>query len=94
MSTFLKFVVIWFNTREYGGPEEGGWWFDTGESREVYTCHTESEVEVHQKQAEETVAKRNEGRRPIDSVVSTGRYSVTVEDEKPESYLAVTPHYE
>lgn len=91
---FVKFVVIWFNTREYGGPEEGGWWFDTGEPQEIYTCNTESEVEHFKQVAQQQVDKRNEGRRPLSSVVSTGRYSMSVEDGKPEAYPAVQPHYE
>lgn len=90
----LKFVVIWFNTREYGGPEEGGWYFDTGEPVKVYTCYSVGEVEFYQKRAERMVAGSNEGRRPLSSVLSTGRYSVTVEDEKPEAYPANRPHYE
>ena len=28
----MKYVVAFYAVdRAYGGPEEGGWWFDTGE---------------------------------------------------------------
>lgn len=93
LSPKMKYVTIWFNTREYGGPEEGGWWYDTGEPIEIFEC-TEAEVEQKKAEAEAIVEKRNEGRRPLYSVRSTGRYSVSVEDERPEPYPAETPHYE
>ena len=91
---FIKYVVIWYNTREYGGPEEGGWWFDTGEPYKVYTCYHPDEVTHYQQSAQEQVDKMNEGRRPLSSVLATGRYSVTVEERKPRGYPAVQPHFE
>ena len=27
----LKFAQAYFTDRAYGGPEEGGWWYDVGE---------------------------------------------------------------
>ena len=27
----IKFVNVYIVTRHYGGPEEGGWWFNSGE---------------------------------------------------------------
>lgn len=94
MGYYLKYVVIWFNTREYGGPEEGGWWFDTGEPQKVYTCKSPDERAVCEELANKQVEKQNEGRRLLSSVLSTGRYSVSIEDERPVPYPAVAPHYE
>ena len=33
-------VAIFFVDRAYGGPEEGGWWFDTGEPDNDYARFT------------------------------------------------------
>jgi hypothetical protein len=86
-------VNVYLVDRAYGGPEEGGWWYDTGELLRVFP--------VERKYADalrDEIAKRdefsNEGRRPISSVASTGQYRVTVSDEPGESYPTTTPHYE
>ena len=40
----MKYVVAFYAVdRAYGGPEEGGWWFDTGELVRLHrVCLTEA----------------------------------------------------
>lgn len=34
----MKYVNVYSMSREYGGPEEGGWWFDTWEPVASVPC--------------------------------------------------------
>jgi hypothetical protein len=40
-----KIITIYEVTREYGGPEEGGWWYDHWEWQKSYIFKTERQVE-------------------------------------------------
>lgn len=81
--------------RCYGGPEEGGWWYDAG-----IPVHTE----IVWRPLAPMVAARleneysNEGRRELSSVLSDGIYDVVVNDGPPGSaasaYPSEIPHYE
>jgi hypothetical protein len=61
--------------RVYGGPEEGGWWYDHFEPIRVFM------VPARRKEALERRLRRweecqNEGRRELSSVLSDGRAAV------------------
>jgi len=90
----MKYVTIWFKNRQFGGPEEGGWWYDTGYPEFIFPAYTDEEVEDLKLKAERFITENNEGRRPIGSVLSEGLYSVSVENVYPEAFPAVIPHYE
>jgi hypothetical protein len=87
--------LVWVNAylidRAFGGPEEGGWWYDTG--------HLLASVCAHQREADEWVARLTEdhadadGPYPIDSVLSQGKLLVVVEDFPGQSYPEVRPGY-
>lgn len=83
--------------RLYGGPEEGGWWYDagtsTGESWGPYETHDDAMDVYYALQGE--VDLRNEDRPPLHSVMSDGQFTVMVEDHRPVPYWPeVTPRYE
>ena len=40
------FVNVYEVSREYGGPEEGGWWFDTGQPVAIFVVPYPSEVGI------------------------------------------------
>lgn len=37
-------VAVYYEDRAYGGPEEGGWWYSTGELVDVLTGHLDEGV--------------------------------------------------
>lgn len=39
------FVHVYDVGQEYGGPEEGGWWYEAGEAIEIQTCLTREVAE-------------------------------------------------
>jgi hypothetical protein len=87
-------VSIYAVSRNYGGPEEGGWWYDICEFTGVSERVEVSEVEA----AKERLLKLFEDeqpRYPITSVLSDGpEYRVTFETRAGEFETEERPHYE
>ena len=92
------YVTIVKRDQAYGGPEEGGWWYPTQEvvsSPHNQSFHLEDEARRYQDRLwTETVEKWNEGRYPIDSVLSEGIYDVCLSEGPTENLPKVRPHYE
>ena len=88
----------WVNTyltdRAYGGPEEGGWYYDCGEVKAGFQCETEEDAQIVKEEMIEVCIKWNEDRPDISSVLSEGRYFVCIENTPPENYPQERPHYE
>lgn len=90
-------VGVYLVDKAYGGPEEGGWWYNTGElCRTLRVFHTEEAAISYAKRLQDKLnVFLNKGRREISSVLSTGRYYAEIHDNVlPEHYPAVRPHYE
>lgn len=91
-----KYWVNAYDTQEaYGGPEEGGWWFEegvpTGESwGPVYGLDAAHRLLDSLLDRE---AARNEGRYPRWSVLSDGWYRLSVEEHEPRAYPEQRPQY-
>lgn len=83
------FVNVYRVERCYGGPEEGGWWYDTGEP--VGSVVVQGSVETH------VVRTRLEREYPFTrarySVLGGEDYSVRVEDHPAVAWPAQRPHY-
>jgi hypothetical protein len=91
-------VAVYHVDRAYGGPEEGGWYYDCGErvkDRKVYTCHSrEKAYELASKINASLNENENEGRPSIYSVLSEGQYrALTFEGDAPDYFPAETPYY-
>ena len=92
----IQFVNVYETDRAYGGPEEGGWYYDTGvvvKSMPVLRGKAERLLERVQAWCE----RRNieERRRPAWSVLSSGDYLVAwLEDRPGEDYPRERPRYE
>lgn len=83
--------------REYGGPEEGGWWFDSGRLvRGFRMVRQPARAFVLAARANRLLARLQRGRRPVSSVLyDGGRIECKVfEDMLPAEYPLVRPHYE
>jgi hypothetical protein len=97
-------VAIHFVDREYGGPEEGGWWYDTSEpSREeehqhlVKSFEDKDEALSYMRTLGALVCKPwNEGKREVWSVIYGGdRIAAVMQGaDAPHAEPVVRPHYE
>lgn len=77
--------------RHYGGPEEGGWWYDSFKPiRTFYVSKKRADALYLRLMAVRD--KLNEGRREIGSILSDGVYAVYPGVE--EAYPTERPHYE
>lgn len=93
-------VAVYHVERCYGGPEEGGWYYDRGEPSIEFALHLRMFVRVkaavaYAAQLDATIcAEANKGARPLSSVLSTGRYRASVQDGYPAAFPQSRPHYE
>jgi len=93
-------VSIYKIDRQYGGPEEGGWWYNCGEPVLWFGMHTRcfttlDDARDYQEVLRTTlIPELNEGRRPISSVLSEGIFSAEIdENEYPVAYPKERPYY-
>ncbi len=87
----MKFVNVYEIDRRWGGPEEGGWWYNN------YNCIETQEVP--EEKAEEVVEQLEEKYKDriygdIYSVLGGRDIAVYIEDERAESETKERPYYE
>ena len=84
----FKFVTVYKVTRHYGGPEEGGWWYNWYEPvfTEPFTSMTQRD--------EMQKRWRDQDTGDIYSVLGGAEYRVYAETELNESATTERPHYE
>jgi len=90
----VQWVSAYDHNRSYGGPEEGGWWFDTGTLLASIPCHNDEQVESAKKVLRDAFGPQFEGNHEIGSVLCEGVLQILVEDEQGADYPAERPHYE
>ncbi len=87
------FINIYLIDRRFGGPEEGGWWYEAGDVVSSTQVLVSDNVALDKALAwcmEENANRRSD----IGSVLSEGRYVVRVELHPGEAYPQELPHYE
>jgi hypothetical protein len=89
-----RFVNVYLTDRAYGGPEEGGWWFDTGQFIRGVEALSDEAERVKNTLQSWCDGENAERRSDISSVLSEGRYEVCIEDEPGADYPTTRPHYE
>lgn len=95
-------VGIYLVDQAFGGNEEGGWWYDTGELQKQFWRYsryflTEDEAYSYCRRINDWLHKTiNRNRRPISSVLSEGIFECIVFDgfNLPEYFPEKRPHYE
>lgn len=95
-------VCVAMTDKAYGGPEEGGWYYDTtepclgGDYPIPVVVKTRDEAEAAaDKMDADFITDANEGRPSTSSVLSRGRYTAMIyEGEWPTSLPKEIPHYE
>lgn len=92
-------VAVVYVTRRYGGPEEGGWWYDHpvpilhGADATLIRVFTDyGEAAAYANEVYDIIKIRNEELPPLDSVLSEGQYAAHIFDGLPHEPLR--PHYE
>ena len=93
-----NYVVAFYEVdQQYGGPEEGGWWYDSGFLKRVFrVCKSEEEAYKYARRANDLL---NVIQKDLPSVTSVlydgGRYRAWVYDNNaPWVYPANKPYYE
>jgi len=83
--------------RMYGGPEEGGWWWDCYKVRHTFKPRLGAESTESERKALARLAKyinKTEGNRPLSSVLSTGYVQWAISAVPGESVTKERPRYE
>lgn len=92
--TPLVYVNVYLSDRAYGGPEEGGWWYNVRSVEEVLRCRDEAHAkQVYERKVEEYKEENRNRRSDISSVLSEGRFDVELEAWPGERSPAERPHY-
>jgi hypothetical protein len=98
MASFV--VAAYDSAQQYGGPEEGGWWFDAGSLvRIVRVFRNEDRAYSYCRRLNDRLYSDcigpNAGRPDYTSVLSYGRIVARVyENVAPAGYPDERPHYE
>ena len=81
--------------RAYGGPEEGGWWYDTGR---FVACHgtypTVDDAAAARDSTASAIAERRLGCHPPDSVLCTGWPKLRIEPHAGADFPRTRPRCE
>ena len=94
MTCRTRFVVALYEIdRCYGGPEEGGWWYDTGELRRVLTVSSTEARACDQAQRANRLQRRA---RDVSSMAyAGGRHQACVfDDAAPARFPETRPRNE
>lgn len=89
------FVNIYLTDREYGGPEEGGWWYDVGEPICSTPADSQKEAELFLRCLEKwcETTNKDEDRRPPSSMASNGYYLAMIQKHPARAYPEEAPSY-
>ena len=79
----------------YGGPEEGGWYFNAGiYIRCLGAYATKQEADERALMLQDYIDELNSGAPPLTSVLSAGLRRIFVEPHAGRDYPSCRPHYE
>jgi len=89
----LIYLNVYAVTRHYGGPEEGGWWFNAGEPLASIPLAnpTDDQIEAERTRLQSIFADHAEG--DIYSVNGGVKICVYTEDHLAASWPTETPYY-
>ncbi len=98
MNAATRFIVaLYWVDLAYGGPEEGGWWYDTGElARPLRVCATEAAAAALAARVNRLLARLQRHRRPVHSVAYDGDRcaALVFEATAPPRFPDARPHNE
>jgi hypothetical protein len=91
-------VAVLLEDRAFGGHEEGGWYYDYGIPVSLSIApqrrfKTYVKAQGYLNKLQPLIARINEGRYPVSSVLSDGIYRAYIFGGKPRGYPDYIPHY-
>ena len=90
-SEYPKFVTVYAVTRQYGGPEEGGWWYNEYEPEDSIRVDGERAQATMVRQLEKTWLGETHG--DIYSVRGGVEHYVLIEDVRHENKTTSEERY-
>ena len=90
----MQYVNVYLVDQAYGGPEEGGWWYDYGVPYVSIPEYCPGGLDAMLKQWQAWCEKKNKERPPYQNIKGIGEYHVSVEDEPARAWPSKRPHYE
>ena len=88
-----KFVNVYLVSREYGGPEEGGWYYDAGQLLKCMPVPP-SKAEALLDKVTAWCKQMNDGTMPRSSVIGSPDYLCRLSPNPGKDYPAERPFYE
>lgn len=79
------YVNVYDVTSEYGGPEEGGWYYDAGEFLEGHPAANAQQAEAIKKRLEAQYGVQNAERQPFGTTMLNDPEAEIPEDWEPDS---------
>ena len=87
-----RYINVYCVTRQYGGPEEGGWWYNWRAYVKGYKFDTAKEAEESLEELSDLWHEGDTGN--IYSVLGGEEYNVILEEYYAQSKTRYRPHYE
>ena len=85
----------YLSDRAFGGPEEGGWWYDIGTFVACHGTHPTVDAATTARDAmAPAIAERRQGLYPPDSVLCTGWPVLRIEPHAGADFPRTRPRYE
>jgi hypothetical protein len=88
------YVNVYLVNQEYGGREEGGWYYNSGEPIESHAFFSRRKADDALRVIKAQVAEDNKQRPALWSVRSCGVFEARIEDHPAAAYPNHSPRYE
>lgn len=94
----IYYVNMYMYDRAYGGPEEGGWWYDcytpsTDFKKYCRVFFTKKKAKNYLADMKRLAQAYNKGRIPVDSVMSEGHLVSFIENHPAKERPENRPYY-
>lgn len=93
----MIYISEYFVTREYGGPEEGGWWYNNYNHKRVIAIADNTMAALHIVVALNEKARNDrqeDGLHELSSVTCDGVFEYEYEETPGENETTERPYYE
>jgi hypothetical protein len=89
----MGYVNLYTQQRVYGGPEEGGWYYDTGKPQTTQPFYSAAERDALVQRDEAWAAQKNAGQPDYDDPSCPTLWGVWVQDAPGSAFPAEVPTY-
>lgn len=90
----LRYVNAYAVSRHYGGPEEGGWWYDAGSPLSSIAVYTDADEVAAKALLLKTLGPEYEHQRSRYSVIGEDDLEIYTEEKPAAAWPTERPHYE